>query len=237
MIEESNQLATVPTPQPSVALMLQTICERGITAENTEAMTQLMKLHERLEDRQAERDFNAAFAALQSETPDIVATSVIPNRGKYERFEDVMHVMRPLLSKHGFSVSFSQETGERITVTCHLRHKSGHSQQTKFGVRLGGKADSETQADCKASTTAKRNSLLQALNIVIRQDCMQDEDDATIVGDVISADQAEALRARVAATGSNEKAFLSFAGASTYAQISQSRYQSLDELLARKEKV
>jgi hypothetical protein len=235
-MSENNQLTIKEQPQPSVALMLQTICERGITAENTEAMTQLMKLHERMEDRQAERDFNAAFAALQAETPDIVATSVIPNRGKYERFEDVMHVMRPLLSKHGFSVSFSQETGDRITVTCHLRHASGHSQQTKFGVRLGGKADSETQADCKASTTAKRNSLLQALNIVIRQDCMQDEDDARITGEVVSAEQAASLFARVEAVGADKAAFLSYAGAKTFSEISASRYDALDAMLARKEK-
>lgn len=228
----SDQLAAT---EPTVAMMLQTICERGITSENTAAMTQLMALHERMEDRRAEREFAAAFVALQSEIPVIVAQTAIPSRGKYERFEDVMRVLKPLLSKHGFSVSFDQLADTRITVTCHLRHISGHSQSTKFAVRLGGKADSETQADCKASTTAKRNSLLQALNIVIRQDCLQDEDDARNAGECISAGEAFALEQRVVKCGADRNGFLAYANAESFEEISASRYAALDVALAKKE--
>lgn len=222
--------------EPSVALMLQTICERGITVENTAAMTQLMALHERMEAKKAERAFSAAFVALQADIPVIVAQTVIPNRGKYERFEDVMHVVQPLLSRHGFAVSFSQHAAERITVTCHLIHSGGHSTDTSFAVRLGGKADSETQADCKASTTAKRNALLQALNIVIRQDCMQSEDDAKNVGECISQGEADAFRARVKAIGADEVAFLKYAAAPSFEAIGFSRWTELDAILTRKEK-
>lgn len=231
-MSEQTQLATT---EPSVAMMLQAICQGGITAENAAVMKELMAMQERMEDRAAERQFSAAFVALQAEIPEIVAQSVIPNRGKYERFEDVMHVLKPLLSKHGFSVSFSQDAGERITVTCHLRHAGGHSQETKFAVRLGGKADSETQADCKASTTAKRNSLLQALNIVVRQDCLQDEDDARNAGETVTTGQAISLCARVKNCGVEVGAFLAFANAKTFSEISASRYAILDVMLAKKE--
>jgi hypothetical protein len=231
-MSEQTQLAT---QEPSVAHMLQAICQGGITADNTAVMERLMAMQERMESRKAERDFSAAFAALQSEIPEIVAKSVIPNRGKYERFEDVMHVLKPLLAKHGFSVSFDQVAAERITVACHLRHAGGHCQTTKFAVRLGGKADSETQADCKASTTAKRNSLLQALNIVIRQDCLQDEDDARMAGECITLDQASALAFRVKTCGADKDAFLAFANAPSFEAISASRYAALDALLTRKE--
>lgn len=233
-MSEQTQLAPI-APEPTVAMMMQSICQGGITESNAAVMERLMAMQERMEDRAAERQFSAAFVALQSEIPEIVAKSVIPNRGKYERFEDVMHVLKPLLSKHGFSVSFSQDAGERITVTCHLRHAGGHSQETKFAVRLGGKADSETQADCKASTTAKRNSLLQALNIVVRQDCLQDEDDARNAGECITLDQASSLAHRVATCGADKTAFLAFANAPSFDAISASRYAALDALLTRKE--
>lgn len=223
--------------EPSVGLMLQTVIEKGVTSENVTALEQLVGLYERLEAKNAEKAFNSAFVELQNELPVIVAQSVIPNRGKYERFEDVMHVVKPLLIKNGFAVSFEQLADDkRIKVTCHLRHVGGHSQSTPFAVRLGGKADSDTQADCKASTTAKRNALLQALNIVIRQDCLQDEDDAHNEGGYISQQQADELRDWVSNLGADPIAFLEYASATKFEEIHINRLEALHGALRKKEK-
>lgn len=223
---------------PSIALLLQGVIEKGVTAENTQAVSNLCDLYERLEAKNAEREFNAAFVKLQGEMPVIVASSIIPNRGKYERFEDVMRVVGPLLQQNGFAVTFEQSADDkRITVKCHLRHISGHSSTTPFSVRLGGRADSETQADCKASTTAKRNALLQALNIVIRQDIFQsDEADATMEGGTITASQAADLRSLCEEVGADKKKFLEFANAETFEAIATSRLADLTEMLNRKRK-
>jgi ERF superfamily len=220
----------------SVGAMLQTVIEKGVTSENVAALEQLVGLYERLEAKDAEKAFNAAFVALQTDTPVIVAKTVIPNRGKYEKFEDVMQVVGPLLIRNGFAVSFEQLADDkRIKVTCHLRHIGGHSQSTSFAVRLGGKADSDTQADCKASTTAKRNALLQALNIVIRQDCLQDEDDPHNEGQFISPDNAEMLRVWVESTRSDRTKFLEHAQAETFDKILNSRFEDLCDTLRRRE--
>lgn len=226
----------VQRAQPSVAEMLQAVIHGGITQDSVGALDKLCGLYERMEARNAEKSFAAAFVALQSEIPPITATSVIPNRGKYERFEDIMHVVGPLLNKHGFSVSFEQAADDkRIRVTCHLRHVAGHSVPTSFAVRLGGRADSDTQADCKASTTAKRNALTQALNIVIRQDCLADEDDARNEGGYITDDQAFELERRVKETNSDVAKFLRLAGADSFAHIASSKYDVLDTMLKTKE--
>lgn len=231
-----NQLATVP--QNQVAMMLQGVIEKGITAENAEAMSKLCELYERMEAKSAEREFNAAFAKMQSELPTIVAETVIPNRGKYARFEDVMRQIQSILTENGFSVSFEQSADDkRITVKCLLRHTAGHSQATSFSVRLGGRADSDTQADCKASTTAKRNALLQALNIVIRQDIFQsDEADSAMEGAPITASQAADLRVLCEETGSDVTKFLAYAGAANFESIPSSRLDDLTVMLNRKRK-
>ena len=188
----------------------------------------------------AERKFNAAFVKMQSELPTIVASSVIPNRGKYERFEDIMRQIEKPLMNNGFSVTFSQDFKDgRVVVTCSLMHSGGHSRSNPYGVRVSGKADSETQADCKASTTAKRNALIQCLNITIRQDCLIDEDnDASLVGgnDKVTLFQSDELERRVQLTNSDVQAFLKFAGASKFSEIPANKYDDLDKLLARKEK-
>jgi len=231
--EAESALATVQTP--NVAKMMQTIIDGGVTTENVAALEKVIDLYERMETRNAEKQFNSAFVALQAELPVIVASSIIPNRGKYERFEDVCRVVNPLLFKHGFTVSFSMVAdGNRITETCQLKHTGGHSQSNSFSVRVGGKADSETQADCKAATTAKRNALLNCLNIIIRQDVLTAENDDTQDGAPITFEQAETLREMVRDTGSDETAFLRFAGASRYEEIGSARYDMLFAALNKK---
>lgn len=199
-----------------------------------------LKVMKDLLDMDAERQFNAAFVSLQSDMPVIVAKSVIPNRGKYERFEDIMTVIGPLLTIHGFTVSFSQDFKEnRILETCTLSHSAGHSRSNSFAVRAGGRSDSDTQADCKAATTAKRNALCNALNIVIRQDCLSNEDDAGIDGDpnaFVTKEQSEELAHRLQMVNGSTKDFLAYAKAESFAKIPAIRYAEIDALLMRKER-
>lgn len=226
---------------PSPAQMLNAIIEKGVTSENVQAIEKLAELSWKFEERDAERQFNAAFVELQNNLPVIVAESIIPNRGKYQRFEDLMQKdgIGKLLAKHGFSVSFTQEIdANRVVVTCHLSHIGGHSRKNSIAVRVSGKADSETQADMKATTTAKRNALIQALNLVIRQDVLNEENDASIEGDpneFVTQEQADQLEHRVAMTNSDVLAFLKFCNAKKFTEIPASKYDEADRLLKRKE--
>lgn len=228
MIPES-QLSTRPETQlsePSVANMLQTALAQGVTKDNADALGKMMELYERMEARGAEKAFSAAFVALQSDLPVIVAKTEIKNRGKYEKFEDVMTVVGPLLKRHGFCVSFSNAYDEtRIIETCKLSHIGGHSQANNFAVRVSKNADSETQADCKAATTAKRNALLNALNIVIRQDCLTAEHDPTMGDDkAVTKEQAEEIRALVKAGRFDEKDTLAWLDSESFEAIAANRY-------------
>jgi hypothetical protein len=224
---------------PTPAEMMATMIDRGVTQENVAAFKELVVLSEHMEDRNAIRQFNAAFAKLQTELPTITAKTIIQNRGKYERFEDVMAVIAKPLADNGFSVSFSQDFKEnRILENCILRHVGGHSQSNSFAVR-SGKADSDTQADCKASTTAKRNALCNALNIVIRQDCLNNEDDAGMEGDPnarVTLAQAEEIERRAQMVNADIPALLKYAKADSFRNIPANKYSDLDELLSRKER-
>ncbi len=136
-MSNENQLATqdsqLAAPQEiSIAQVLMSAISSGVTAENAAAVKTLAEVYERMETKNAEKSFNRSFVALQSQLPVIVATSVIPNRGKYERFEDVMRQIGPALSANGFSISFSMDVKEgRIIETCQLSHIDG------FGRRIG----------------------------------------------------------------------------------------------------
>jgi len=230
---QAQTLALQPDP---IASGLASIIAGGVTTDNVEALAKLADIYERMQLKEAEKQFNAAFVALQADLPVIVASTVIPNRGRYERFEDVMATVGPLLKRHGFSVSFSQTPADgRISETCHLRHVGGHSSANSFAVRTG-KADTETQADCKAATTAKRNALLNCLNIVIRQDALQSETDAANVGAPIDFAKQQYLLERIAATGSKLETYLKLADADSIESIGANVYPVLISALEMKAK-
>ena len=230
---EALQLAEMP--QVPVASLLQTIIDKGATAESVGIVERLVNLHEKMEQKNAEKAFAAAFVRLQADLPVIVAHTLIPNRGKYERFEDLMARVGPLLVGHGFSVAFSQDVREnRILETCHLSHIAGVTKSNTFAVRTG-KADTDTQADCKAATTAKRNAFCNALNLVIRQDVLSGEEgDAALEGEFITAEQVEYLKEQVKETASNEAAFLRMAGADKFEEICNGSYPVLVRALEAK---
>lgn len=233
----TNLVQSDAGPAPLLHL-IEKIVNGGVTESNVAALDKLLGVYERLDDKRAEREFASAFVALQTDLPVIVADTVIPNRGKYSRFEDVMHIVGPLLAKHGFSVSFSMDFKEnRIVETCHLKHIGGHSQSNSFAVRAGGKADSDTQADCKAATTAKRNALLNCLNIVIRQDAMQNEEgDASLEGGPIPPDKVVYIRELLEETKSDVGKFLAMAGVDRVEEIGTGQYDTLVRALLMKRK-
>ena len=99
---------TVRADEPSVALMLQEVIKGGITAENVSALEALVGLYDRMQAKNAEREFNQAFAKLQSELRSVNATRTVPNkdgspRYRFAPFEDIMEEVQPVLvAKFGF---------------------------------------------------------------------------------------------------------------------------------------
>lgn len=232
----NTELATQPAQLSTLALIGR-IVDSGITPQTIEVMERMLAMKEREEAKESARAFSESLSRFQDEMPELVAKTEIPKRGKYERFEDIMHVARPLLVKHGFSVSFRQEvSADRITAVCKLAHRAGHFVENSFSVRVANKADTATQADCMASTTSKRNALIQALNIVIRQDCIDEEGDARNVGAFITQEKAFELASRVMACGADAKKFLAFAQAESFETIGEAILPQLESMLRAKEK-
>jgi len=238
-----TQNALTKTNEPTTADMLRAVVDAGITDQNVGVLERLVALKERAEQRQAEREFAVAFNALQSEMPGITADSEVPDkhggvRYKFAAYEDIMQTVRPLLMKHGFSVMFKAEFKEaRVHMTCRLLHIGGHHEDTVSMVRVGSGpyGASDTQADGAAQTYAKRYALCSALNIVIERDT-DGTADAAVEGTPISFEQQETLREMVKETGADEKKFLDYAGAKTYADIGSNRYMELFAQLNKKRK-
>jgi hypothetical protein len=236
-IQESSALAQSPVEQ-----ILRAAVANGVTTENVAVIERLTDLYERLQAKDAEKRFAAAFVALQADMPNIRASKAVPNRDGSVRYhfapyEEIMEQLKPLLQRHGFTVTFSTDFDDkRVIQSCTLQHIDGHSRTNKFAARIGNgpPGSSEAQGDGAASTYAKRFALCNALNITVETDSDGRGNDARAEGEAISDDKVAYLKEQVRETHSVEAKFLQFAGVKTYEEITESIYPILVRSLAGK---
>ncbi len=95
-------------------------------------MQQLLDMRERVMAREAKIAYSVAMRAAQSEMQPVVrdaenkATS-----SRYARLETIDKVIRPVYTRHGFSLSFNAPatTKDSVTISCTVMHDSGHSER------------------------------------------------------------------------------------------------------------
>jgi hypothetical protein len=151
-------------------------------AINPDNMRALLDMQKEIMAEQSRRDFNAAFIALQAELPSIRQDGKIEIRAKdakgersgpvqqatpYATFNNIMKVIKPLLIKHGFALSFSTEpVGERLLVKGYL-DGHGHQRTTAFPLPAetsGSK--NNVQGWGSSMSYGKRYCSIALLNIV-----------------------------------------------------------------------
>lgn len=171
---------------------------------DVDKLEKLMALYERDEARKSQIAFNRDFSAMQSDITTVSKGSKVsyPNSkgGKTEysfaTLEDIVDMVRPVLQKHGFAVSFKVNTSSGVNVQCSLMHKDGHSIETAMQVQAdssGGK--NNVQALGSSISYAKRYTLSSLLNIATRDD---DDAQAAMQKDsrVITANQSKTLETK-----------------------------------------
>ena len=191
--------------QALVAVTPMDMLNRAVSSgASLEMVEKLMTLQERWEAGQARKAFDEAIAGAKAEIPPIQRNAKGHNDKRYADFAAIAKVVDPILSKHGLSYRFRTSQGERISVTCVLSHKSGHSEETT----LSGPADASgsknaIQAIGSTLTYLQRYSLVQMLGLAASND---DDGKAGGDGEMISQDQVEQLIALCEETGSDKEA-------------------------------
>lgn len=159
----------------------------------------LFGLKQQVEADEARKQFVAAFSAMAAEMPRVSKDGKIDkitkegvNKGTipFATWENVDAVIRPILQKFGFSLSFRtrmDSTGEIMTAV--LAHVGGHSETSETRVKPdAGPGRNDTQAWGSGRSYTKRYLTLDLLNIVtVKQD-----DDGRAAGH-ISEQQANSI--------------------------------------------
>jgi hypothetical protein len=168
-------------------------------------LEQLTATWDRLRAREAEAEFSSALAQLQSELPEIDENGVILGADgepvtSYATWEDTIAAIRPILARHGFSLSFRPGRSQAgyPTVTGALRHVGGHRDEGELELppdTTGGK--NALQAIGSATSYGQRYVARMLLNLTSRS---SDDDAASAALSPAAADAIAAIGAAAAVT-------------------------------------
>ena len=133
--QESKAVQTVENESTSPPALLQQAVQSGA---DVEVLERLMGLQERWEDNQARKAYDQAMAAIRADLPPIekkVSVDYNKTHYKYERLQDVVEAVQPVLSEHGMSFRWKTDSSNgQVSVTCIISHEMGHSEKTKLSA-------------------------------------------------------------------------------------------------------
>jgi hypothetical protein len=212
---------------------------------NVEKMQQLFALRERLEDRRAKQQFDAAIAAAKGEIGPIIKnravdfTSTRPGAARtnyrYEDFAAVAAAVDPVLARHGLSYRFrSDQWDKKIKVTCRVSHADGYGEDVTLQADNDESGNKNSiQAVGSAATYLQRYTLKLALGLA----ASNDEDGQTRVEDpVIDADQLAFIEQQLRDTDSDTAKFLERFSVPTLDALRVSQYKTGLGLIEKKKR-
>ena len=191
---ETMELVEAPAqPQPvalqsaasaSPAAIMQLAIQQGAPVETIERMWALQVAYEK---REAERQFNEAFAAFKAHAVRVIKNRQVTDgplkNKKYAELFAVVNAVTPALSEHGLSASWKLTKDEKdwIEITCILKHTGGHSESVSMGAPPdAGGAKNAIQARASAVSYLERYTLKAILGVSEQED----DDDGNGGGDI-----------------------------------------------------
>lgn len=216
-----NELKHDPTPLD----MLMMATEKGFDASQIE---KLVNLHEQWSKARAREAYQLAMNRCQAEMPAIKTDGQNnQTKSRYAKLGPLIHAIKPVYTKHGFSLSFHQGESKRdgwVRVMCDVMHNSGHREIVFIdlpvdGIGAKGNATSMNAVQGVGSTMSygERYLTCKVFNIPIAD---EDMDGATTLND----EQADMLEKLLAATLIDREAYLKWLGVKTIRDIPQSAF-------------
>jgi hypothetical protein len=193
-------------------------------------MERLMLMHERVVERQARAAYASALASMQCELPSIAERGKIDiGRGKpqsYALWEDINEAIKPVLSKHGFALSFrTGRTDAAIIVTGILSHREGHSEETTMQLPIDTSGSKNAvQAVGSSTSYGKRYTAAALLNIT-----SHGEDDDGKAGGIqgLTEEQVGTLIEMLESVGASKDEFCAWAKVERLSQIPARDFQKM----------
>lgn len=188
MTTENHELA-VQEPQELTPMSMLSLALKH--SAGIDVIERLAALQEKAQDRDAEMQFNEAMNAAQAELGRIAPDLTNPQtKSRYASYAALDRKLRPIYTKHGFSLSFNSGDSpipETVRVVCYLSHSGGHTR-TYTGPPMpadgkgakGGDVMTKTHATGAAMSYGARYLLKYIFNIAVGEEDTDGNDEGNV---------------------------------------------------------
>lgn len=206
---------------------------------DVDKLERLMGLYERIEHSRSEREFSEAMTAAQAEMPQVIRDKDNDQtHSKYARLETLNKAIQPVVTKHGFSMSFGTADSplqNHYRVTCVVSHTGGHTREYHADVPAdthgpkGQQNKTFTHGFGSAVSYGRRYLTLLIFNVATTED-----DDGNGAGGYITQDQARELEQLIKETKTNLSKYLEHIGADCLPNIPLAKFGTAQKALLEK---
>ncbi len=220
----------IPAPSDTAAIISVIEAAARNPDVDVDKLERLLQMQERIMDRGAKAAFSSALADMQPNLPVIAERGGIStDKGKtyqsrYALWEDICDAIKPVLSAHGFALSFrvGRDDGQ-VTVTGVLSHREGHSEETTIYLPADGSGSKNAvQAVGSSTSYGKRYTASALLNLTSRGE--DDDGQKAGMAKSITDEQASDLQALMEEVGADRPKFLAYLKVGSIAEIPFSQY-------------
>jgi len=202
-----ERIERAPPAQSFGAFLMQALTDKSIPADK---LQMILKARQEMLAAEAKEAFDLAYAAFSAELPQVErdGTVTLGDKGRYPftTIEAMDTVIRPLLAKHGLSISFSsRDDKDSVTITGTL---AGHGWERSSTYTLPpdmGPGRNALQARGSSRRYAKRYITDDLCNVVRKG---KDDDGRGTVFEPIDAVQIKELTDLIKSTKTDEATFL-----------------------------
>jgi hypothetical protein len=159
---------------------------------DVDKMKQLFVLRKEIIDEENKRLFNAAMNAAQAEMSPIAVNMTNPQtHSKYASYNQLDRAIRPIYTKHGFSISFDEgdsPKADHVRVLGIVAHSSGYERTYHRDMPADGKGAkggdvmTKTHATAAADSYGKRYILKGVFNLAVGEDDKDGNGDEPTIG-------------------------------------------------------
>jgi hypothetical protein len=236
VVEKRDQTTMVAEPSTLLQIISRAASDPNVDIDK---MERLMQMHERIVAKQAETVFNEAMTACQAEMRPISADAENPQtRSKYATYAKLDRALRPIYTRHGFSLSFDEGDSpkpEHVRVLCYVA-RGGFTRTYRRDMPADGKGAkggdvmTKTHAAGAAGSYGARYLLKGIFNVAVGEDDTDGNEPEATLDEKQIAD----LKALCTEVGAVPETFLKkFCRVGSFDQILAKNYKACCDELRR----
>jgi hypothetical protein len=246
LVEHDEHQAPAPVAPASESAAIFQIIERAARDQTVdiEKMKELMAMRNAMQAHSAELEFDDAMSAAQEEMQPVRADANNPQtKSKYASYAALDTAIRPIYTKHGFSVTFNTADGAPegcVRVVAKVAHRSGHRERPHIDMPADGKGAkggdvmTKTHAIGSAVQYGRRYLLGMIFNLAVSKDDDGNAASSTKEPDRINAAQLKRLQTLLEETDSDVERFCDLGGIEALPDMLASHFDSAVRLLEQK---